>query len=274
MAAGCNNSSFEDCTIACTDGNCPDGFTCSAEGLCRLDGAAGLCADDPGPDPDATCTPATTAACYTGQAGTKGVGACRGGTRTCDATGHWSDCEDEVVPTAEACGDSVDNDCNGEVDENGDLDGDGFSTCSTSGEAADCCDTEDDCDDPASVNPGSFDIPGNGVDDDCNLHVDDTVTCDDALASGSTSAYEFGKAIELCERVTATDKQWGVLSAKLSLASGTGTPDPQGHAIRPGFGPGTTAQLGGSLARDLKTSGRSTGLEPATSRTTTWRSTS
>ncbi len=248
LVTGCNNSSFEDCTIACTDGNCPDGFSCGAEGLCRLDGAAGLCSDDPGPDPNAICTPATTAACYTGEAGTKGVGACRGGTRTCDATGHWGDCAGEVVPTAEACGDAVDNDCNGSTDENGDLDGDGFSTCTVGGGAADCCDTVADCDDPASVNPGSFDIPDNDVDDDCNLVTDDQILCDATLSSGSTSAYDFAKAIELCDRATASDKKWGVLTAKLSLASGTGTPDPQGHAIRPEFGPGGAAQLGDSVA--------------------------
>lgn len=248
LAASCNYSSFEDCAIACTDGNCPDGFTCGAEGLCRLDGAAGLCSDDPGPDPNADCTPGTTAACYTGAGGTKGVGACRGGTRTCSAAGRWGECEGEVVPAAEECGDDVDNDCNGSTDENDDLDGDGFSTCTTGGGAADCCDTEADCDDPASVNPGAFDIPGNAVDDDCNLAVDDQILCDATLSSGSTSAYDFAKAIELCNRATASDKKWGVITAKLSLANGSGTPDPQGHAIRPEFGPGNPAQLGNSLA--------------------------
>ena len=216
--------------------------------MCRLAGAAGACGEDPGPDPMADCTPGTSAACYTGMAGTKGVGACRGGARQCDADGHWGDCDGEVVPAAEACGDSVDNDCNGETDELDDLDGDGYTTCGTTGKPADCCDSTAVCAQPASVNPGAFDIAGNHVDDDCNDVTDDPISCDSGLASSSTSALDFAKALELCNRTTTSDVRWGLLSAKLSLASGTGTPDPQGHSIRPRFGPGVEPQVGNSLA--------------------------
>ncbi len=52
--------------------------------------------------------------CYSGPAGTTGVGACRAGTRTCSG-GTLGACIGEVVPTAEVC-DGIDNECNGAVD--------------------------------------------------------------------------------------------------------------------------------------------------------------
>ncbi len=53
--------------------------------------------------------------CYTGKAGTKGVGACKGGLQTC-AAGKWGACTSQVLPTVETC-DNLDNDCDGETDE-------------------------------------------------------------------------------------------------------------------------------------------------------------
>jgi hypothetical protein len=62
------------------------------------------------------CRNGATESCYAGPAGTAGVGACRAGTRTC-ASGAFGMCVGAVVPTAEACGNSVDDDCDGMVDE-------------------------------------------------------------------------------------------------------------------------------------------------------------
>jgi hypothetical protein len=52
--------------------------------------------------------------------GTLGVGSCTSGRRTCDETeARFSDvCEGEIVPSPEACGDGLDNDCDGQADEN------------------------------------------------------------------------------------------------------------------------------------------------------------
>ena len=42
---------------------------------------------------------------------------CKQGTQVCQEDGIWSECEGAVLPAAEVCGDDIDNDCNGEVDD-------------------------------------------------------------------------------------------------------------------------------------------------------------
>ena len=62
-----------------------------------------------------TCRPLhTTQACYSGAAGTQGVGSCRGGTQSC--VGSLGACSGEVVPAAhDDCFAMTDNDCDGTV---------------------------------------------------------------------------------------------------------------------------------------------------------------
>ncbi|HEU0036744.1 MAG TPA: choice-of-anchor L domain-containing protein [Kofleriaceae bacterium] len=194
-------------------------------------------------DPNAPCEPGTVEECYSGQAGTEGVGPCHAGTRTCTDQKLWTQCEGEVVPVAESCADAVDNNCNGMTDEDVDADGDGFTTC-----GGDCCDSTE-CSAPGLVNPGAFDAPGNNLDDDCNGVADDTqLLCDQGIASNTTNAVDFAKAIDICQEATAADKKWGVISAKLTLADGTGVPVAKSHAVRPRFGSGVLPQGGVSLA--------------------------
>jgi cysteine-rich repeat protein len=68
--------------------------------------------------------------CYTGAAGTKGVGACKAGTQECDVQGDLvGGCTGEVTPEPERCDPAaVDEDCDGEVNEEGDgcVCGDGY----------------------------------------------------------------------------------------------------------------------------------------------------
>jgi len=194
--AACDYSSFEDCAVACTGATgCPSGFTCGEEGLCRVAGATGTCAA-------AMCKPGTMQECYDGTPGTKGVGPCVGGHKFCDDTGHWSACMGEVVPAAESCADQVDNNCNGQVDELDDADGDGFTTC-----GGDCCDSTE-CAHPEAVNPGAFEVLGNGADDDCNPATTDNAqaVCDTSLSSGSTDAMEYAEALDLCQTTTMAAK--------------------------------------------------------------------
>jgi hypothetical protein len=67
-----------------------------------------------------TCVPGATSACYSGAAGTLGVGICKGGQQTCNALGTgFGACVGEVLPQPETCLDAVDNDCNGDINEDG-----------------------------------------------------------------------------------------------------------------------------------------------------------
>lgn len=84
-----------------------------------------------------------------------------------DHDGYFSDvdCDDNDYrryPGAEEECDGIDNDCDEEVDEGFDLDGDGYVS-------AEICEAGDDCDDDdPNINPGRADVPYNGIDEDCD----------------------------------------------------------------------------------------------------------
>jgi hypothetical protein len=60
------------------------------------------------------CTPGSKRACYSGPAGTNGIGICKAGTTTCKADGSgYGDCAGEVTPAAETCASTDDEDCDG-----------------------------------------------------------------------------------------------------------------------------------------------------------------
>jgi hypothetical protein len=95
-----------------------------------------------------------------------------------------------------------------------DHDGDGYSYAQ-----GDC----KDCD--VNVNPGAFDVPANGIDEDCSGTVDDAaISCDSALAFDNADPVAYAKAMELCQFTTASatgkNKTWGVISAALVQADG------------------------------------------------------
>jgi hypothetical protein len=62
------------------------------------------------------CTPGTSRACYTGPMNTQGVGQCVGGMQTCAGDGTaYGACMGEVLPGTEVCGNSIDEDCDGNM---------------------------------------------------------------------------------------------------------------------------------------------------------------
>lgn len=63
------------------------------------------------------CTNGQTQACYTGPNGTRNVGICKPGTRTCTGN-NWGPCIGEVKPGSEVCNNNRDDNCNGQSDEN------------------------------------------------------------------------------------------------------------------------------------------------------------
>lgn len=67
----------------------------------------------------AECAPNATVVCYSGPAGTAGVGVCRAGTKTCSDQGEFGDCIGEVLPGAEIPDNGIDEDCNGEDETSG-----------------------------------------------------------------------------------------------------------------------------------------------------------
>ncbi|MBK8258963.1 MAG: hypothetical protein IPK82_40675 [Polyangiaceae bacterium] len=66
------------------------------------------------------CTPGEEKPCYNGPDGTLGIGLCKEGTQTCKANGEgFGDCTGAVIPVAETCATLGDDDCDGQVNEDG-----------------------------------------------------------------------------------------------------------------------------------------------------------
>jgi hypothetical protein len=120
-----------------------------------------------------------------------------------------------------------------------DTDGDGWTTCQ-----GDCCDAAGLCPgaDPVLVNPGAFDVAGNGVDDDCDAATPDSgpIACDGGLASSSSAPLDYARALDLCSSTVESppleQRRWGVITGAFSLADGTGAPAAGSRAIRTTFG--------------------------------------
>lgn len=111
------------------------------------------------------------------------VGECRQGSESC-VGGEWSGvCSGSVAPVAEICGDGLDNDCSGAIDDvrswYGDSDADGYGDLATEiftcAQPAGFVDNSNDCDDAnASINPGAAEIC-DGLDNDCDGQIDTSV---------------------------------------------------------------------------------------------------
>lgn len=104
--------------------NAPTWGPCEGEvtpGTETCDGQDHLCNGQPGVG--CTCRPTQTRPCYTGPAGTRGVGSCKDGTQYCSVINgslNWeTECHGQTLPaTSDSCGNHVDDNCNGPVDEN------------------------------------------------------------------------------------------------------------------------------------------------------------
>jgi len=238
----------------------PDNAAASCvAGVCGLGACEGdfnNCDKDPGNgceiDGSCLCTPGEQVSCYTGPEDTKNVGVCKAGLQTCNAQGTgFGGCQGEVLPGGiDLCNNALDDNCSGQVDEDPDADGDGWTVC-----GGDCCDAVGpNCLNPNLVNPGAFEQGGNMVDDDCDSIKDNAVpVCDAGLATNSGTATDYAKAIDLCKVTTENPplkmKTWGVISASLTRANGAGAPDAAARSIRNNFGTGgIVPQQNNSLA--------------------------
>lgn len=201
------------CKTTCFDGlaDCDGDLTNG----CEHSTSAGAC----------VCTPGAVVDCYEGAAGTKDVGLCKGGKKTCAPSGlGYGDCVGQVVPVDEVCANGLDDNCDGVPDNVLDLDGDGWTRCN-----GDCCDsTKDGCSDPKLVNPGAYEFVGNGLDDDCDPATSDTTpvaSCSTAPKLTGVTPTDAARAMELCQTTTAAPalplKKWGLINAQWLLANGT-----------------------------------------------------
>ncbi len=183
-----------------------------------------------------TCTPGERMDCYEGPSGTAGVGICKAGYKECVEDGtDWSECREQVLPKSEVCSDGIDQDCDGNdlTPETAiDIDGDGYTYCD-----GDCCETTWDCTaDPEKVNPSSYEVQMNGVDDNCDGHIDESVSpCDSGIMTETTDPMDMAQSIDLCPLTD--DKSFGVVSAKLLFPDGTeGAIEAKQHAVLTAYG--------------------------------------
>jgi hypothetical protein len=75
----------------------------------------------------------------------------------------------------------------------------------------------------------------------------DRAACDTGLASDSTDATQYAAAMDLCATTTELGTAPGLITANLSLSSGTGTPMIVQRSIRSTFGSGNTPRFGTAM---------------------------
>ena len=118
--------------------------------------------------------------CYSGLPKTLGKGTCRGGFTACE-NGRVTECVDDITPVEEMCGDQLDTDCDGIVDE-----GCPGAECEPAEEV--CNEIDDDCDGqtdervrgPCGCRPeeDTDEVCGDGLDNDCDGRVEEVCGCE------------------------------------------------------------------------------------------------
>lgn len=138
-----------------------------------------------------------------------------------------------------------------------DADGDGWSVAD-----GDCCDVPTGaCSSPELVNPGAYEVPGNGVDDNCDGTIDNPTSTSCSVSTGfSASAAALASALDLCQTTTLNpplpQRIWGLISAELLRATGTNVPNPFQASVMMTFGPNGPNGPAGNATMAVISTGR------------------
>jgi hypothetical protein len=237
LVAACESAAPDPAPVVPCSPVCGPSMSCLADRcVCELgfndcDGVRSNGCERAGP---CVCRGGETQSCYSGSSETRHVGLCSDGLQRC-VFGEWGLCHDEVLPRDELCETNAkDEDCDGLVDEDDDLDGDGFGRCS-----GDCCDDLSQCFNPAAINPAAYDFPDNNSDDDCDGTADNAqALCPEVSLAQGASAESLAVAMELCQTSSDDTRRWGLLSAELRRADGEGRPEALQSAVFAGLGDG------------------------------------
>jgi hypothetical protein len=117
-----------------------------------------------------------------------------------------------------------------------DSDGDGFDP--GNGDCNDCTN---------QMNPGAYDYPANGIDEDCNGTPDDEPSgCDSQTVDiGYGDPVTAARVIGICRDATPTS--WGLVSAKYVMADGAPGMNDLSHGLLPSFGPNVSPREGSNM---------------------------
>ncbi|HIN85357.1 MAG TPA: hypothetical protein EYN06_02670, partial [Myxococcales bacterium] len=142
--------------------------------------------------------------CYTGPPLTRAIGECKAGIRKCGITGNWTSCVGQQLPASEDfCGDELDNDCDGVVDEGCDCDSTLTPTRACGLNTGACTEGEQLCQDSLWSATCSGSLPTtencNGLDDDCDGRVDVNPSNDRKLAQSCYDGGAFTEGVGPCK---------------------------------------------------------------------------
>lgn len=131
-----------------------------------------------------------------------------------------------------------------------DMDGDGYAV-----EDGDCADVPTpSIPYPQYVNPGAYDVPGNGIDDDCDGVVDNPpVACSASQVLSGKTGLMLAQALDLCRSTVESPpalslRTWGVIAAEILRGSTSAVPGEVQSAVFGPFGTNVPPLAGATMA--------------------------